>query len=381
MAQRGRPGFSETEKRKTWELWRKGASFSEIARTLNKEPGSVYGVLKLHGGITPRPPAASKNQLQLTERETISRGLASGQSIRSIALELNRSPSTISREVNRNGGPKCYRALKAESRSELQRKRPKKHKLERKSLKRLVINMLKKDWSPQQIAGWLQKKYPRDERMRISHETIYRALFIQSKGLLKRELLDQLRSKRTMRHARNHSNKGREWHVVDGVSISERPADVEDRAIPGHWEGDLISGSNNTHVATLVERKSRYTILAKVEGKDTASVIEGILREIIQLPLHLWDSITWDRGGEMADHKRLTIEKNINVYICDPQSPWQRGTNENTNRLLRQYLPKKADLSLHSQADLNRIAKKLNERPRKTLDYSTPADILSGMLH
>ena len=380
MAQRGRPGFNDSEKRKIWELWRKGASFSEIARALNKEPGSIYGVLKRHGGSTPRTTAASKNQLRLAEREVISRGLASGQSIRSIALELNRSPSTVSREVNRNGGSKCYRALKAESRSELQRKRPKKHKLERRSLRRLVINKLKKDWSPQQIAGWLQKKYPRDERMRISHETIYRALFIQSKGLLKQELLGQLRSKRTMRHARNHSNKGREWSVIDGVSISERPAEVEDRAIPGHWEGDLISGSKNTHIATLVERKSRYTILAKVDGKDTKSVIDGILREVIQLPLHLWESITWDRGGEMADHKRLTIEKDIDVYICDPQSPWQRGTNENTNRLLRQYLPKKTDLSLHSQTDLNRIAKKLNERPRKTLDYATPADILSKML-
>jgi len=381
MAQRGRLGFSDNEKYITWKLWRQGASFSKIARTLNKEAGSVYGVLKLHGGISPRIKAAAKDQLQLSERETISRGLAAGQSIRSIARELNRSPSTISREVNRNGGSKCYRALKAESRSEAQRRRPKQHKLERKSLKRLVTIKLEKDWSPQQISGWLKQKYRQDERMCISHETIYRALFIQSKGLLKRELLAQLRSKRTMRHARNHSNKGREWGVVDGISISQRPAEVEDRAVPGHWEGDLISGSGNTHIATLVERKSRYTIMAKVAGKDTQSVITGILREVAQLPTCLWESITWDRGGEMADHKRLTIEKDIDVYICDPQSPWQRGTNENTNRLLRQYLPKKTDLSLHSQADLNRIAKKLNERPRKTLEYSTPADVLLSMLH
>lgn len=380
MARTGRPGFSAQEKATTWKLWRHGVSFSEIGRRLNKAPGSIFGVLKLHGGITPPSRAAKPISLGMEERELISRGLASGDSIRSIAKSLSRSPSTVSREVNRNGGVNKYRAIKAEEVSIQRRKRPKKHKLEDKNLNRTVTNKLKLDWSPQQISGWLRVIYGNNEQMNISHESIYRALYIQSKGLFKCEILSHLRAQKKMRHSRNHSGKGREWSIVDGVSISERPASADDRAIPGHWEGDLISGSSNTHIATLVERKSRYTILVKVSGKDTNSVIEGILREVDQLPQSLWDSITWDRGGEMADHKRLKLEKDIDVYICDPQSPWQRGTNENTNGLLRQYLPKKTDLSTYTQTDLNRIAKNLNQRPRKTLGYKTPVDIICEVL-
>ena len=375
----GRPGFSDSEKQMTWKLWREGSSFSEIGRVLNKAPGSVYGVLKLHGGITPIISKPKDTSLSFEEREFISRGLAVGESIRAIARQLQRSPSTVSREVNRNGGQLKYRAIAADNASILRRRRPKAHKLESKRLNRLVVKKLNLDWSPEQISGWLRRKYT-DKKMNISHETIYRALFIQSKGLFKRELLGKLRSDRKMRHSRMHSGKGREWSVVDGVPIQARPPSVEDRAIPGHWEGDLISGSNNTHIATLVERKSRFTLLVKVEGKDTNSVITGILREVKNLPDILWESITWDRGGEMADHKRLTLERNIDVYICNPQSPWQRGTNENTNRLLCQYLPKKADLSRYTQADLNSIAKKLNQRPRKTLCYKTPSDVLLDVL-
>lgn len=380
MARTGRPGFSVQEKATTWQLWREGVSFSEIGRVLNKAPGSVFGVLKLYGGITPVPRIAKAISLSVEEREVISRGLASGKSIRSISRALSRSPSTVCREVNGNGGRSKYRALKAEESALERRKRPKSHKLESKRLNRIVVSKLNSDWSPEQISGWLRMKYPTIDKMKVSHETIYRSLFIQSKGLFKRELLDKLRSERRMRHSRKHSGKGVDRSVVDGVSIHERPASVEDRAIPGHWEGDLISGSSNTHIATLVERKSRFTVLAKVEGKDTDSVITGIVREISNLPEVLWDSITWDRGGEMADHKRLKLEKDIDVYICDPRSPWQRGTNENTNRLLRQYLPKKTDLSLYTQKDLNLIAKKLNQRPRKTLEYQTPANVLFEVL-
>ena len=380
MSKSGRHGFSDKEKILIWQLWGKGTSFSAIGRELNKEAGSIYGVLKIHGGITPITRRAKEIGLHAEEREIISRGLAAGESMRAIARQLNRSPSTISREINRNNGRSGYRALNAEKASIVCRTRPKKHKLEFVRLRKLVSNKLSEDWSPEQISGWLSQKYPDNNTMNISHETIYRALFIQSKGLLKSELLAQLRSERKMRHSRTHTGKGREWSVVEGVSIRERPASIEDRAIPGHWEGDLISGSLNTHIATLVERKSRYTIMAKVEGKDTHSVISGILREISQLPATLWESLTWDRGGEMADHKRLKLEKNIDVYICDPQSPWQRGTNENTNRLLRQYLPKKTDLSQHTQKDLNAIAKKLNQRPRKTLGYQCPTDVLLEVL-
>lgn len=234
---------------------------------------------------------------------------------------------------------------------------------------------LKDNWSPEQVSGWLKLVYPNDVTMRISHETIYRSLFIQARGVLKKELISHLRSKRTMRRSKMSSSKNQpRGKIIDAISIHERPAEVEDRAIPGHWEGDLITGSKNTHIATLVERQSRYTILVKVEGKDTVSVVSALIREIRKLPAELCKSLTWDRGMELAQHKKFTIETDIQVYFCDPQSPWQRGTNENTNSLLRQYFPKGTNLSFYSQVDLDHVALKLNQRPRKTMGFISPIE-------
>jgi IS30 family transposase len=217
--------------------------------------------------------------------------------------------------------------------------------------------------------------------MRVSHETIYRSLFIQARGVLKKELQDELRSRRIMRRSRHANTSGQpRGQIIDAVSIRERPAEVEDRAIPGHWEGDLLSGSSNSHIATLVERQSRFTMLVKVKGKDTRSVVSALTREVSKLPAELRRSLTWDRGTEMAQHKRFSVATDVQVYFCDPQSPWQRGTNENTNRLLRQYFPDGAELSEFSQADLNRVAQRLNQRPRKTLGFQTPAAILQNVL-
>jgi IS30 family transposase len=236
-------------------------------------------------------------------------------------------------------------------------------------------------WSPEQISGWLNNAFPDDESMHVSHETIYRTLFIQARGVLKKQLLSHLRSKRRTRHSRNASINGQHrGQIVDAVSIRERPAEVEDRAVPGHWEGDLIEGSNNTAIATLVERHSRFTMLVKVGGKNTKSVTAALSKQVRKLPIELRRSLTWDRGLEMARHKEFTVATDVQVYFCDPRSPWQRGTNENTNRLLRQYFPKRTDLSEHSQAELNRIARRLNQRPRKTLGYKTPADKLEDTL-
>lgn len=286
--------------------------------------------------------------LRLEERESISRGIAAGISLRQIAIELGRSPSTISREINRNGGPKAYRATVAENRAWGYGKRPKRCKLLLHGrLQQAVARLLRRCWSPEQISHWLERTYPDDTTMHVSHETIYRSLFIQARGVLKKELVACLRSGRMMRHSR-HATKTRErrGQIIEAVSIRDRPAAVEDRAIPGHWEGDLISGSSNTHIATLVERQSRYTILAKVAGKDTASVVDALVRQIMKLPASLRKTLTWDRGSELADHKRLSIATDLKVFFCDPRSPWQRGSNENTNGLLRQYLPKGGRISL-----------------------------------
>jgi len=231
------------------------------------------------------------------------------------------------------------------------------------------------NWSPEQIAGWLKRKYPQEEHNQVSHETIYRSLFVQARGVLKKELMQYLRSKRTIRRS-IHASLKRDGlgQIKDAVSIRQRPASVEDRAVPGHWEGDLIGGSRNSYIATLVERHTRYVMLAKVPNKDTQSVVSALIKQAHKLPRELYKSLTWDRGKELADHRRFTLATDIDVYFCDPSSPWQRGSNENTNRLLRQYFPKGTDLSVHSQAHLNKIARQLNERPRKTLQFETPAD-------
>jgi IS30 family transposase len=245
-------------------------------------------------------------------------------------------------------------------------------------LQKIVAKKLSLNWSPEQIAGWLKRRYSRDEGMQISHETIYRSLFVQARGVLKKELVGHLRTRRMMRRSKLASTRGQpRGQIVDAVSIRERPAEIEDRAVPGHWEGDLIAGSNNTHIATLVERQSRFTMLVKVESKDTKTVVRSLIKQVRRLPAELRRSLTWDRGMEMARHREFSIATDVEVYFCDPQSPWQRGTNENTNRLLRQYFPKSTDLSASSQAELNRIALQLNQRPRKTLDFRSPAEVLN----
>lgn len=379
MARLGRPGgLSEAGKRELWERWRAGESISDIARALQKPPGSIHGMIEATGGISPPQRRRRRGVLTSAEREEISRGLATGDSLRAIAVRLGRSASTVCREVNRNGGRRHYRAQKAEEQSWKRSRRPRRCLLAmNERLRDTVARKLREDWSPQQISGWLKRQYPDDEAMRISHETIYRTLFVQTRGALKRELLAHLRSRRMMRKGRHASTRGQpRGQIKEAVSIRERPPEAEDRAVPGHWEGDLLAGSRNTHVATLVERSSRFVMLVRVTGKDTESVVRALSEHVRRLPTAMMESLTWDRGTEMAAHKRFTVATDICVYFCDPKSPWQRGTSENTNRLLRQYLPAKSDLSVYSQHDLDLIALKLNTRPRKTLGYSTPAATL-----
>jgi len=320
--------------------------------------------------------------LTLAEREEISRSIALDLSVRQIAGLLNRAPSTISREINRHGGRLTYRANIADAEAWKKGLRPKPFRLRQlPSLCQLVSDKLEARWSPEQVSGWLKTEFPGDPAMQISHETLYRSLFIQARGLLKKELLAVLRSRRIMRRAKSASTEGQKrGQIVDAVSITERPPEVEDRAIPGHWEGDLLSGSKKSHIATLVERTSRFVVLVQVDSKHTESVINGLIREVKQLPEQLWQTLTWDRGLEMADHKRFTLDTSIDVFFCDPRSPWQRGSNENTNGLLRQYFPDGTDLSQFSQEHLNQIAMELNQRPRKTLGFKTPADRLQGIV-
>jgi IS30 family transposase len=379
MARTGRPGLSAEQKRELWIRWKDGQSLSDIGRALGKHAGSVFGVLQAKGGIAPPLRQRSDRALTLEEREGISRGLAAGLSLRQIAAQLGRSPSTISREIGRNGGRMKYRAMAADGRSWQQACRPKPCLLAtNRSLQAVVAEKLAQQWSPQQVSGWLEVEYPDDEAMRVSHETIYRSLFIQARGVLKRELLATLRSRRLMRRAKTSTTEGQpRGQIIDAVSIRERPAEIEDRAVPGHWEGDLLSGGKNTHVATLVERQSRFLMLVQVDGKDTGSVVDALVRQVQQLPQGLMSSLTWDRGMELAQHKRFAVAADVAVYFCDPRSPWQRGSNENTNGLLRQYLPRGSDLSAHSQDDLDAIALRLNTRPRKTLGYKTPAATLA----
>ena len=376
MKYRPRIYYTETHKALMWDRWQKGDSLASIARLFDRGHSSVERILAESGGIRPPPRRRSKLALTLSEREEISRGVVAGHSIRWIAASLDRAPSTVSREIRRNGGRRHYRANKADQAAWDRAHRPKTCKLvENRALARIVASKLRKLWSPDQIAGWLKHTYPDDESYQVSHETIYRSLFIQARGALKKELLQHLRRKRAMRRSRHKSLKGEGLgQITDAVSISERPASAEDRAVPGHWEGDLIFGSHNSQIATLVERHTRYVMLAKAKSKDTETVINALIKQAHKLPRELYKSLTWDRGSEMADHKRFTLATDIKVYFCDPQSPWQRGSNENTNGLLRQYFPKGTDLSVHSQAKLNAVARQLNERPRKTLDYETPAE-------
>lgn len=375
-------GLLPGQRRELWERWKKGQSLSDIARALEKPPGSIHTYLSATGGIAPVERRRSAQALSLSEREEVSRGLASGESIRAIARTLGRAPSTVSREVTRNGGRLRYRATRADSRAWQVARRPKLCKLARwPRLRRLVAGKLRRNWSPEQIAGWLRRTYSDSEHMQVSHETVYRSLYIQARGVLKKELQDHLRTRRVMRRARTSSTVGQSrGRIVEAVSIRERPPSVENRAVPGHWEGDLLSGAGNTHMATLVERSSRYTMLVKLHGKDARGLARALIRRMRTLPSQLRLSLTWDRGAEMAQHRQFSIATGLKVYFCDPQSPWQRGTNENTNRLLRQYFPDGTDLSQYSQAALDRVSRELNQRPRKTLGYSTPALALEQLL-
>jgi IS30 family transposase len=358
-----------------WERWRQGERVSDIARALKIPFMSINYALRRHGGFSPPQRRRAAHCLTLAEREEISRGLVMGWSVREIARQLGREPSTISREVRRNGGRRSYRAATADQAAWVRAQRPKPCKLARqRRLRRIVAKRLQCGWSPEQIAGWLPRQYPQDESLRVSHETIYRSLFVQSRGVLKRELLKHLRSGRTLRHGRPAPrDQGR---IVDPVSIRERPAEAEDRAVPGHWEGDLLVGSPHSFVATLVERHTRYLMLVKLPDKRTETVVAALTDLVQRLPTELRKSLTWDRGGELADHKQFTVATDVQLYFCDPYSPWQRGSNENTNGLLRQYLPKRTDLSVYTQEELDGIARQLNERPRKTLDFQTPAEKL-----
>jgi IS30 family transposase len=376
MKHRTRIHYTESQKALMWDRWQKGDSLQQIAQLFDRNHPSVERILAETGGIRPAPRCRSRLALTLSEREEISRAVVAGQSARSIATSLGRAPSTISREIKRNGGQECYRASIADQAAWDRTRRPKTCKLaENRALAHIVADKLRGHWSPEQIAGWLKQTYPSDESYQVSHETIYRSLYIQARGALKKELLEHLRRTRVMRRSRHHTQKTEDHgRILDAVSISERPATVEDRAVPGHWEGDLLCGSGSSQIATLVERQTRYVMLVKIPSKDTETVINALIKHAHKLPNELYKSLTWDRGKELADHKRFTLATDIKVYFCDPQNPWQRGTNENTNGLLRQYFPKGTDLSVHSQSKLNAVARQLNGRPRKTLNFETPAE-------
>jgi IS30 family transposase len=361
-----------------WRLWVKGFTLEEIGRALGKPASSIYMAAASCGGIAPKSKRRAARALSLVEREEISRGIASGLSMRQLGRNMGRSASTISREIGRNGGLHAYRAQAADAATWTRASRPKPCKLG--SLPRLrqeVAHKLRLQWAPQQISRWLKKEHPDDRRMNVSHETIYQTLFVQARGVFRKELTEHLRRSGYIRRARKLQGPPR-GGIVDAISIKQRPAEAEDRAVPGHWEGDLLSGGRNTYIATLVERRSRFVILVKVETKDSVAFAAALARKIRRLPAELKRSLTWDRGTEMAAHKQFTVATDVQVYFCDPRSPWQRGSNENTNGLLRQYFAKNDDLSVYSQEYLNKIATRLNGRPRETLNWENPAQVLAA---
>jgi IS30 family transposase len=374
--------FTAAEKAELWERWKRGSSAAAISRALDRRNKTgVLRIVMLNGGIAPAPRRRALAALRLEEREEISRGIAAGQSIRQIALGLERAPSTVCREIGRNGGRQRYRANRAERSTWERALRPKPCRLaHRRELRWQVARKLALQWSPEQISGWLKRQFPTDEDMQISHEAIYRSLFVQTRGVLKKELTVHLRTRRRMRLPKRHNVQSGQGQILDMVSIRERPAEAEDRAVPGHWEGDLLTGANDTHIATLIERHSRFTMLVKLPRKDTTTVVAALAKHVRKLPEELRRSLTWDQGKEMHAHKRFTVATNVQVYFCDPRSPWQRGSNENTNGLVRQYLPRGTNFSRISQAYLNAIALRLNQRPRKTLGFETPADKLQTVL-
>lgn len=373
--------LSEAFKAELWRRWKAGEQVNKMAQEMSSHAHTLRDLVTRHGGIAPRTRCRSRLALTLGEREEISRGIHAHLSVREIARKIDRSPSTVSREIARNNSRSWqYRAHIADKRAWDRALRPKLcHLAKNPRLAKLVVLKLQLNWSPQQIAGWLARKFPNDDSMRVSHETIYRSLFIQARGVLKKELLAHLRRKRLIRHGRKYTNRSQgRGRIVDAVSISERPAQVDDRAVPGHWEGDMIVGRNKSYIATLVERKSRFVMLVKVTRFDSQTVVKALAKKIQKLPRQLRRSLTWDRGTELSAHKDFSLATDVKVYFCDPYSPWQRGSNENTNGLLRQYFPKRTDLSGYSQAHLDKVALQLNQRPRETLGFQTPADKLQA---
>jgi len=369
--------FTAAQRAEMWSRYKAGESILGIGGALGCACTTVHRELQYTGGIEPAVRRRSSRVLSLVEREEVSRGIAAGETIRAIARGLNRAVSTVSQEVSRHGGRELYRAAEADLAAWDSALRPKRCLLAKnRELQRIVAVKLKQDWAPQQIAGWLKDEYPGNSELWVSHETIYRSLFVQARGVLKKELIGHLRSKRRIRRSRHatYYGKGR-GQIIDAVSIRQRPAEVEDRAIPGHWEGDLVEGSRGTFIATLVERQSRFVIIVKVAEKSSDVVVAALIKAVRKLPIALRRSLTWDRGTELANHAQFTVATDVQVYFCDPSSPWQRGSNENTNGLLRQYYPKGADLSAVSQAQLDTVARKLNTRPRETLHWKTPAYI------
>jgi IS30 family transposase len=376
-------GLGEAVKDAIWELRAEGLSDREIGRRLGLPRGTVSNHLARTGGIRPRARRRPDRCLSLQEREEISRGIACGQSARAIARALGRSHTTIAREINRCGGRRRYRAHAADRDAWRRLRRPRPTKLELcLELRRVVSERLQEDHSPEQIAGSLRLRYPDNEAMHVSHETIYRALYVQARGTLRRELTRHLRRGRSRRYARSQSSKGHGQGKLTGmVMISERPPEVEDRAVPGHWEGDLLMGGRTSAIATLVERQTRYCqLVALPEGTGAVEVCDSLKQSITTLPAQLRRSLTWDQGSEMSEHRRFTVESGVEVYFCDPRSPWQRGSNENTNGLLRQYFPRGESLAGVSQERLDEVAEKLNGRPRRTLGFQTPAEKLAELI-
>ncbi len=362
-----------------WVCWKAGDTFDAMGQAFGCSLFTIYDLIRRSGGVPPRPRRRSPRVLSTPEREEISRALAARESLRAIARRLGRAPSTISREIRRHGGATGYRATTADARAWRQARRPKRCRLATQPrLCRVVAAKLRADWAPQQIAAWLVSTYPTEPTMHVSHETIYRTLYIQARGALKRDLMAHLRRRRVMRRSGPRSRAGQGHHIVDAISISARPPSVEDRAVPGHWEGDLLAGTKQSNMATLVERQSRYVVLVRLTARDTTSVVRALIRRAQHLPEGLMQSLTWDRGLELAAHKQFTLATDAQVYFCDPRSPWQRGSNENTNGLLRQYFPKGEDVSHYTQRQLDAIARKLNTRPRQTLHWKTPAQVFAA---
>lgn len=373
--------FTAKEKAFVFDLWKRGTGFSEIARILDSKPGTIFTMLRDTGGIKPSERRRAIAHLTLSEREEIRAGLSARMGIRAIARSLNRSPSTISREVQRNRGRRGYKAVDANNRANRMAKRPKVCLLERNpQLRNLVQEKLELKWSPEQISGWLRRSFPRQKMMQISAETIYKTLYFRNRSALHHMLVKHLRRSHSLRHGKRHTRKGERGtiNIVNGISIHERSKHIDNRRSFGHWEGDLVSGTNNSHIATLVDRKSRYTVILKLNGKDAGSVNQALIDKFQELPPTLRLSLTWDRGMELAKHLELTASTGVKVYFCDPQSPWQRGTNENTNGLIRQFFPKKTCLAQYSQQELDKVAAQLNSRPRKTLKFKTPKEVIEN---